>query len=107
MREIYQLRIIPVFVLVFSTASILGQAAQIQKPATVNTASDYSLVIANEDGKQAKLTLADIAKIKLQPVTGNDDGTTATSKGYPLVEVLKLAGIEFGETLRGKRISAR
>jgi DMSO/TMAO reductase YedYZ molybdopterin-dependent catalytic subunit len=108
MKNIYQLVIISLLILVFSNVSIFGQTTPTQtpKPTPTNTVSNYSLVIENEDGKQTKLTLADIAKLKRQTVKGNDHGTEATFEGYPLIEVLKLAGIEFGETLRGKRLAA-
>jgi DMSO/TMAO reductase YedYZ molybdopterin-dependent catalytic subunit len=107
MRKIYQLLIVSGLVLLFSTVSIFGQttATPTPKPTPTNAASNYSLVIENEDGKQTRLTLADIAKLKRQTVKGNDHGTEAIFEGYPLIDVLKLAGIEFGETLRGKRLA--
>jgi hypothetical protein len=50
--------------------------------------------------------LADIGKLKRQTVKGNDRGKEAMFEGFALFEVLKLAGIEFGETLRGKRLAS-
>lgn len=51
-----------------------------------------------------KLSAADIAKLPRKILRTTDHGTEATFEGVPLVEVLKLAGVEFGETLRGKRL---
>ncbi len=96
------------FILTFSLISVIGQKSPTPTTKTAKSdaaVSDYSLLIENEDGKQIKLSFAEIGKIKRQTVKVNDHGEEATFDGYALVEVLKLAGIEFGESLRGKRLA--
>ena len=52
-----------------------------------------------------KLTAAEIAKLPRRTVQTKDHGKDATFEGVPLVEVLKLAGVQFGEHLRGKSLA--
>jgi DMSO/TMAO reductase YedYZ molybdopterin-dependent catalytic subunit len=53
-----------------------------------------------------KLSPADLAKLTRQTVSAKDhDGKMATFEGVPLVEILRLAGVEFGEKLRGKSLA--
>lgn len=66
--------------------------------------SAVSLSISGEVKRPLKLTAADISKLPRRTVRASDHGTEATFEGVPLFEVLKLAGLEFGETLRGKRL---
>lgn len=83
-----------------------GQTTSTPQPAQNNpTASAYTLVIENEDGRQTNLTLAEIGKLKRQTVKGDDHGKAAMFEGFALVDVLKLAGIELGESLRGRRLA--
>ncbi len=108
MRKVNYLFITIGLALIFLQISVIGQTTPAPTTKAVKTAApvvEYSLLIENEEGKQTKLTLADIAKLKRQTVKGNDHGTAATFEGYPLIEVLRLAGIEFGDALRGKRLA--
>jgi hypothetical protein len=95
----------------FLHASVNGQTpapTPTPTPKTVKTepsVTDYSLVIENEEGKQTKLTLADLGKLKRQTVKVSNNGKENSFEGFALVDVLKLTGIAFGETLRGKRLA--
>jgi hypothetical protein len=66
--------------------------------------SAQTITIDNE-GKQTTVSCAEIAKIKRVTLKMSDHGKDATFEGVPLVEVLKLGGVEFGEKLRGKRLA--
>lgn len=103
MRKIYKLLFLNVFVLVFSIVSIVAQSIPTPKPSLTNTVSNYTHIVENEDGKQAKLTLAGVAELNRLNVRINNYGAEATGEGYPLIEILKPAGIGFGETLPGER----
>ncbi len=76
-----------------------GQAGQL--PAT-----DYSLSVGGEAERPLKLTAADLAKLPRRAVSAKDhDGKEATFEGVELGEVLKLAGVKFGEQMRGRRLA--
>ena len=94
------------FILIFSLISASGQTTSSPTPVKPEAQiSAYTLLIENEDGKQTKLSLADLSKIKRQTVKVNDHGKETTFEGFPLIETLKLASIELGDTLRGKRLA--
>ena len=106
MRKINHILLTVAFVLAFSIDLVNGQTTPTPTPSANNfSVSNYVLVIENEDGKQTKFALSDFNKLKRLTVKANDPGKEATSEGFALVEVLKLTGIEFGATLRGKRLS--
>lgn len=62
------------------------------------------LTIGGEVARPLKLTTADIAKLPRRTLRTFDHGKEATFEGVPLVEVLRLAGVKFGEELRGKNL---
>lgn len=67
--------------------------------------SAQAITIDNE-GKQTKVEKAQLAKLKRVTLKVSDHGKDATFEGVALVEVLKLGGVEFGEKLRGKRLTS-
>jgi len=76
--------------------------AQTTQPA----ASAISLSVSGEVEKPLKLTAADLAKLPHRSVRAKGhDGKEAEFEGVPLVEILKLAGVKFGEDLRGKNLA--
>jgi hypothetical protein len=91
---------------IFFPSALHAQSMPASKTQTGTPLSAYSLSVEKGDGKRIVLSLADIAKIKRLTIKANDHGKEATFEGYPLFEVLKLAGIEFGEKLRGKRLAS-
>jgi DMSO/TMAO reductase YedYZ molybdopterin-dependent catalytic subunit len=64
------------------------------------------LTIGGEVARPLKLGAEDLAKLPRQSVTARDpDGKAVTFEGVALVEVLRLAGVEFGDKLRGKNLA--
>jgi len=69
------------------------------------TAPEISLSVSGEVERQLKLTATDLGKLPRRSVRAKDhDGKESEFEGSPLVEVLKLAGVKFGEGLRGKNL---
>jgi DMSO/TMAO reductase YedYZ molybdopterin-dependent catalytic subunit len=69
-------------------------------------AAGYSLSVGGEVEHQLKLTAADLAKLPRRTVSAKDhDGKEATFEGVELGDVLKLAGVQFGEHMRGKSLA--
>ncbi len=95
-------RILSIIFLLISLGSpvAFGQTNQKSAPAA------QVLNVGGEVTRPLKLSAADIAKLPRQTVSAKDhDGKTATFEGVALVEVLRLAGVEFGEKLRGKSLA--
>lgn len=77
-------------------------SAQTPQPATLA----ISLSVSGEVERPLKLTAADLGKLPQRSVRAKGhDGKEAEFAGVPLVEVLKLAGVKFGEDLRGKNLA--
>jgi DMSO/TMAO reductase YedYZ molybdopterin-dependent catalytic subunit len=77
-----------------------GQTKQTSTPAS------QTLNIGGEVSSPLKLSAADMAKLPRRTVSAKDhDGKAVTFEGVDLVEVLRLAGVEFGEKLRGKSLA--
>jgi len=73
---------------------------------TQNAAPAISLSVSGEVDKPLKLTAAEIARLPHRSVrTKGHDGNEAQFEGVPVIEVLKLAGVKFGEDLRGKNLA--
>ncbi len=81
-----------------NAAVVSGQ----ESPAT--PAPVQTLNVSGEVAHPVKLTAADFAKLPRQTVRVKEHGVDTNFEGVPLVEILKLAGLEFGENLRGKRL---
>jgi len=79
--------------------AISGQTPQASAP-------EISLSVSGEVERPLKLTAADLGKLPRRSVRAKDhDGKESEFEGSPLVEVLKLAGVKFGEGLRGKNLA--
>ena len=64
------------------------------------------LNVTGEVAHPLKLSATDLAKLPRQTVSAKEhDGKTASFEGVALVEILRLAGVEFGEKLRGKSLA--
>lgn len=73
---------------------------------TPTTANPVLLTIGGEVATPVKLTATDLAKLPRRTVQAKDhDGKDTTFEGIELAEVLKLAGVKFGEHLRGKELA--
>jgi DMSO/TMAO reductase YedYZ molybdopterin-dependent catalytic subunit len=78
-------------------------------PASAQTgeaqAAKISLRISGEVERQLTLAAEDLAKLPRRSVRAKDhSGKDSEFEGSPLVEVLTLAGVKFGEGLRGKNL---
>ncbi len=74
--------------------------------ANAQTTPTISLSVSGEVEKPLKLTAADLAKLPHRSVRAKGhDGKEAEFDGVPVFEVLKLAGVKFGEDLRGKNLA--
>src|SRR5499427_3022246 len=70
------------------------------------TAPEISLSVSGEVERPLKLSAADLGKLPRRTIRAKDhDGKESEYEGSPLVEVLKLAGVKFGEGLRGKNLA--
>ena len=88
---------IGIFVALISAVG--GQTPQTPAP-------EVSLSVSGEVENPIKLTAADLAKLPRRSVRAKDhDGKESEFEGSPLIEVLKLAGVKFGEGLRGKNLA--
>ena len=64
------------------------------------------LTIRGEVEREVKLTARDLAKLPRRATPGKDqEGNVSTFEGYSLYDVLQLAGVTFGERLRGGNLS--
>lgn len=78
-----------------------GQSVQPNAPAP-----DVLLQVGGEVERPLKLTAADLMKLPRRTVRAKDHGgKEAAFEGVEIVEVLKLAGVKFGEGLRGKSLA--
>lgn len=64
------------------------------------------LTIQTENGKQAVLSKSDIESLPHVKVTTHGSDTSATFEGVALRAVLEKAGVEFGHSMRGKRLAS-
>jgi DMSO/TMAO reductase YedYZ molybdopterin-dependent catalytic subunit len=79
--------------------AVYGQAPQTAAP-------EVSLSVGGEVESPLKLTAPDLGKLPRRSVRAKDhDGKESYFEGWPLIEVLKLAGVKFGEGLRGKDLA--
>ncbi|MGH9834612.1 MAG: molybdopterin-dependent oxidoreductase [Blastocatellia bacterium] len=90
----------------FALCLCLLLAAVASAQTTQTAAPAVSLSVSGEVEKPLKLTAADLAKLPQRSIRAKGhDGKEAEFTGVPLVEVLKLAGVKFGEDLRGKNLA--
>jgi DMSO/TMAO reductase YedYZ molybdopterin-dependent catalytic subunit len=90
------------FVIAIFVALVLAIYGQ----ATQTTAPEISLSVSGEVERTLKLTAADLGKLPRRSVRAKDHGGKESEyEGSPLVEVLKLAGVKFGEGLKGKNLT--
>src|SRR5215469_9355575 len=64
------------------------------------------LTIQTENGKQIVLTKSDVESLPHVKVTTHGSETSATFEGVELRTVLEKAGVEFGHSMRGKRLAS-
>jgi DMSO/TMAO reductase YedYZ molybdopterin-dependent catalytic subunit len=80
--------------------------AQSQNPASQNPSSGATLQIRGDVEQPLKLGAGDLAKLPRRAVQAKDhDGSLVKYEGVALVEVLKLAGVPFGDLLKGRNLT--
>lgn len=73
---------------------------------TVTPTNAVLLTVSGEVASPLKLTAADLAKLPRRSVSAKGhDGKEASFDGVELSDILKLAGVKFGEQLRGKDLA--
>ena len=83
--------------LLFTLISLLLSAA---------LAQCQQLTIQTENGKQTVLTRSDVESLPHVKVTSHGSETSATFERVALSAVLEKAGVEFGHSMRGKRLAS-
>lgn len=69
-------------------------------------AADFLLSVGGEVERPLKLSAIDLARLPHRTVRAKEhDGKEATFEGVELGEVLKLAGVKFGEAMRDKSLA--
>lgn len=77
-----------------------------QNKQATGTDSTVALSVGGEVERAMKLSAADLAKLPHRTVRAKDHGGKESSyEGVAIVEILRLAGVPFGEGLRGKNLS--
>lgn len=94
-----------IFVAIFLPLMVLLISVQGQTP-THKAATDASITIKGEVDQPLKLNVNDLAKLPRRTVTVKDrDGNSVKFEGVALVEVLRLAGVPFGDLLKGRNLT--
>ena len=73
---------------------------------TAAVAQCQQLTIETEGGKQTVLEKSDIDSLPHSKATTHESGRTVTFEGVALKTVLEKAGVEFGHSMRGKRLAS-
>jgi DMSO/TMAO reductase YedYZ molybdopterin-dependent catalytic subunit len=94
------------FVALFLAALLFPLIATAQTAPSTTPSTDILLTVGGEVATPLKLKAADLAKLPRRTVQAKEhDGTQATFEGVPLIEVLRLANVPFGEKLRGQLLT--
>ena len=94
--------LISTLTILFGHAVVRGQ----ERAAPPIPTSGVVLGVAGDVPRPLKLTLQEFAKLPRQSVRAKDhDGKETEFEGVPLVEILKAAGLKFGQDLRGPALA--
>src|SRR5262245_22124824 len=89
--------------LIVVLCSIYGSG---QTPKSTGTTSEYELRVGGEVERELKLGPDDPGKLAHRSVQAKDhSGAEVTFDGVMLIDVLQLAGVKFGDGLRGKSLA--
>jgi|SRR5215471_6627904 len=84
--------------------TVLWQAIS---PEAAQNKAAVLLTVSGEVDRPLKLTASDIAALPRLTVRAKEhNGQEASFEGVALIEVMKAAGMKFGESMRGKALSA-
>ena len=85
---------------------VLGSTVAFGQTGTATPTNAVLLTVGGEVATPLKLTAADLAKLPRRSLRAKaHDGKEAMFEGVELGDVLKLAGVKFGEQLRGKNLA--
>src|SRR5882762_4193138 len=85
---------------------VLGSTVAFGQTGGLAPTNAVLLTVSGEVATPLKLTAADLAKLPRRTLHAKaHDGKDATFEGIELGDVLKLAGVKFGEQLRGKDLA--
>lgn len=85
---------------------VIASAVAFAQTGPAVPAGPVLLTVAGEVATPLKLTATDLAKLPHRSLSARThDGKEASFDGIELGEVLKLAGVKFGEQLRGKDLA--
>jgi DMSO/TMAO reductase YedYZ molybdopterin-dependent catalytic subunit len=77
-----------------------------QSPASKPSAPDARITIGGEVDQPRSVTANDLAKLPRRTIQAKDhDGNLAKYEGVALYEVLNLAGVTFGDLLKGRNLT--
>jgi len=94
-------RLAALVLFVLSMGLVSADTAQSPKPTP-----DYQLRVGGEVERQLTLGPADLARLPRRSVKAKDHGgAEPTFEGVALFDVLEMAGVKFGEGLRGKNLA--
>lgn len=85
---------------------LLGWAVAFGQAGTTTPSKTVLLTVEGEVASPLKLTASDLAKLPRRSLRAKGhDGKEALFEGIELGDILKLAGVKFGEQLRGKDLA--
>lgn len=83
---------------------VIGVPAQSQLPPT--SVSAFKLTVDGDVAKALRLSLADLAQLPRRELRAKEhDGSEHNYVGVALAEVLRPAGVQFGDKLRGENLA--
>jgi DMSO/TMAO reductase YedYZ molybdopterin-dependent catalytic subunit len=95
-----------VFIVLWLLASFYPSASYGQNKQNAGPSADVFLSVGGEVARPLKLSAADFAKLPRHKVRAKGHNRKeAEYEGTPLIEVLQLAGVALGESLRGKSMA--
>ena len=87
---------------VFGFCLVRGHLAQSVRAAE----PDFALIVRSVDGRETKMSLSEITRLPRMSVRAKDEkGKESVWEGAALHDVLKAAGVKFGEAIRGKTLA--
>lgn len=67
---------------------------------------EFALIVRNEEGRETRMSMGEFAKFPRVNVRAKDEkGKEAVWEGTALHEVLKAAGVKFGDAIRGAALA--
>lgn len=94
------------FIALYLISFSFSPATNSQEKQAAGTNSTTALSVGGEVERPLKLSVADLAKLPRQTIRAKDHGGKESAyEGVALIEILRLAGVPFGDGLRGKNLA--